>query len=147
MNKDLEIIKQLRTNSRYPLIQISKKTGIPLSTVFDRIKHNEKNIIARYTSLVDFNKLGFGIRVFTMIQTTKAEQMCNYFQRHNSINSMFRINGQYNIFIDAVFSAMSEYLNFVSEMNQFEIQGKTENFVLETIHNENFLTGKGDENG
>ena len=140
MNKDLEIIKHLRTNSRYPLIQISKNTGIPLSTVFDRIKQNEKNTITKHTSLVDFNKLGFGIRVITLFQTTKAEEMCDYFCKHDSINTMYKINGQYNIFMDAIFGTMSEYLKFVDETKEFDIQGKTENFVVETMSYENFLT-------
>ncbi len=43
--KDLKILAYLRQDARMPLTSMSKKTGIPVSTIFDRLRNNENNVI------------------------------------------------------------------------------------------------------
>ena len=58
-NKDLAIIEVLKHNSNFSTQQISKKTGIPISTVHNRIRKLEKSgIIKEYTILLDNKKIG-----------------------------------------------------------------------------------------
>ena len=61
--KDRQIISHLRNNARIPLTTMSKLTKIPVSTLFDRLKTNEDDIITKHTSLLDFAKLGYNARV------------------------------------------------------------------------------------
>ncbi|MBR9691938.1 winged helix-turn-helix transcriptional regulator, partial [Candidatus Woesearchaeota archaeon] len=60
--KDLKIIAYLRQNARMPLTKMSRKTQIPVSTIFDRLKMNENSLIVKHTSLLDFSKLGYNTR-------------------------------------------------------------------------------------
>lgn len=60
--KDLIILEELRTNSKQRTSRISKKTGIPITTVHNRIKKLEKEgIIKNYTVNIDYEKLGKNI--------------------------------------------------------------------------------------
>jgi len=50
---DLKLLTYLRRNSRETMTRMNKETGIPISSVFDRLKRLEAiGVIERYTSLV-----------------------------------------------------------------------------------------------
>lgn len=57
-DKDLMILKTLSMNSRLSTYQVSKQTGIPTTTVHNRIKRLEdEKVIRSYTIEVDHEKL------------------------------------------------------------------------------------------
>ena len=60
--KDLLIVSHLRRDGRTSLTELSKKTRIPISTIFDRLKQNKNNFIKKHTALIDFAKLGYNTR-------------------------------------------------------------------------------------
>ena len=60
--KDMQILCHLRQDARMPLTKMSKKTHIPVSTIFDKIKTYENNLIVRHTTLIDFGQLGYNTR-------------------------------------------------------------------------------------
>ena len=58
--KDLEIIKLMRENSRIPYTELAKRVGISDVAVIKRIKKLERRgIIKKYTIIVDPKKLGY----------------------------------------------------------------------------------------
>ena len=64
-DKDRAVIQELITNSRQTVGRISKKTGLPLTTVHNRIKKLEKaGIILNYTVNLNYKKLGRPIMAF-----------------------------------------------------------------------------------
>jgi DNA-binding Lrp family transcriptional regulator len=57
--KDIKIIEALKKNARLSMQQISRKTLIPITTVFNRIKRLERlKVIKGYTVEIDQKKLG-----------------------------------------------------------------------------------------
>ena len=55
--KDEQILQILLINSKLSTHQISKKTGIPITTVHNRIKKlTKKGIIKGYTIVIDHKK-------------------------------------------------------------------------------------------
>ena len=70
-NKELLILNHLRGDSRKSLAEISRNTGIPISTVFDKLVWLEKKVINRYVSLLDFQKIGYGIKVNMLFKINK----------------------------------------------------------------------------
>jgi DNA-binding Lrp family transcriptional regulator len=62
-NDDFEILAHLRQNSRTNLTKISKETAVPISTIFDRIKRYNKDVIIKNTVLLDFRKIGYEHKV------------------------------------------------------------------------------------
>lgn len=60
--KDKQILELLQSNSKLTSNQISKKTGLPITTVHNRIKKLEKNgTIKKYSLELNKEKLGLNI--------------------------------------------------------------------------------------
>lgn len=71
---DQEIIDMLKENARFSTRQIAKRTHIPVTTVYHRIKKlEEKNIIKKYTIVVDEEKLGRGLCGYVLIHYDATE--------------------------------------------------------------------------
>ena len=86
--KDLKIVSYLRQNARMSLTQMSKKTQIPISTIFDRLKMNEDGLIVKHTCLLDFAKLGYNFRAnLTMkVDREDKEALREFLMRSQSVN-------------------------------------------------------------
>ncbi len=57
---DILILKEISTNARSSLVLLSKKLGLPVSTIKYRIKLMEKKkLIVAYKSIIDYHKLGY----------------------------------------------------------------------------------------
>jgi len=66
--KDLRILDELKENSKRTTSRIGKKTGLPITTVHNRIKRMERQgIIKKYTIELDYPKLGKTITAYIMI--------------------------------------------------------------------------------
>ena len=111
--KELLILTHLRADSRKSLAMISRETSIPISTIFDKVNKLGKSTITKYSPLLDFQKLGFGLRVnFVLKANDKKKQELNDFLLTNkNINSMLRLNNDFDFFVEAVFKDMKELEN------------------------------------
>mgnify|MGYP006298839043 CR=1 FL=1 len=58
--KDADVINFLRKDARMQFSELSRLTGKPITTIFTRSKNYP---ILRFTSLMDFEELGYFIRV------------------------------------------------------------------------------------
>ena len=71
--KDMKVLEVLKRNAKLSTQQISRKTGIPITTVHHRIKKMEKDEVIRgYTAVVDSKKLGKKISAYIMIKVGYA---------------------------------------------------------------------------
>jgi DNA-binding Lrp family transcriptional regulator len=114
--KDLLILNQLRENGRMSLTDIHTKTGIPVSTIFDRIKILEKRIITRYTTLINPEYLRFALR--STFITKKIPESDN-------INSIYALSKPGTYAITANFRTIQEYKQFKRKakiIKEFPIQ-------------------------
>ncbi|MDP2909031.1 MAG: Lrp/AsnC family transcriptional regulator [Nanoarchaeota archaeon] len=140
---DLLIISSLRQNAREKLTEISKKTRIPVSTIFDRIKMHEGSIIRKHTALVDFGKLGYNTRANIILKISKGdrEAMREFLMKHNSINSAFKINNGYDFLIEAVFANIKEVEDFTDLLEEkFSIKAKQVFYIIDELKKEDFLS-------
>jgi len=74
--KDFLILKELSKDARVSIKDISKKVGLPRSTVYDRIKKmKESGVIKKFTVVPDFKKLGKPITAFVLMKCRKSDSM------------------------------------------------------------------------
>ncbi len=74
--KDFLILKCLSEDARMSIKKISKKVGLPRSTVYDRIKKMKNSgIIKKFTVVPDFKKLGKPITAFVLMKADKSHGM------------------------------------------------------------------------
>ena len=142
--KELLLMGHFRNNARESLTKLSKMTRIPVSTIFDKLKEFEGDVINKHTALVDFKKLGFDIKVHMMFKVNKEnrDEFQRFLLNNHRINSVFRINNGYDYLIEAIFRDMKELQEFGESIDIFKVEQKQDFFVLEDIKREDFLSFK-----
>ena len=140
---DLNILSHLRMNSRETLTSISKETGIPISSVFDRLKRLESvGVINRHTSLFDVKKIGIHHRVVILFKSrdkTKKE-FEQWLMENQRINSLMKINGDWSFVAEAFFPDIKAMEKFTEKSREeFEIDKISILYILEDLKREAFL--------
>lgn len=118
--KDLSLLRCLRENSRMSLTEMSRKTGIAISTLHDRLRLQKNNIHVKHTTLVDFDKLGFPTRaqIFLKAPLESRLRLQDYLAIHSQVNNVFKSNNKYDFIIEGVFSEVSELDFFLEDLER-----------------------------
>jgi len=142
--KDIILMTFLRNNSRENLTKISRLTAIPVSTIFDRIREFEKELIKKHTSLIDFKKIGFDIKVNMLFKVNRdsREEFKEFLMKNENINSVFKVNNGFDFLVEAIFKDMNDLQRFNELLERFNIEAKQEMFILEDIKREGFLSDR-----
>ena len=140
--KDMIILSHLRKNARMQLTQLSRKSGIPISTLFDKLKTTTP-FIQKYTALVDFQPLGFATRAMVVLKIKKnnKEEVKQFLQHHKLVNSAYKINNGCDYIIDVLCRDMKELEDFLEYMGeQFKVEKYQLYYILEILKQEEFLS-------
>lgn len=140
--RDLEIMSFLRNNARESLTDMSKKTSIPVSTIYDRLKTMIDDCIVKHTSLLDFSKIGFTTRAQILLKVHKDKrlELKDFLVKHHMINTVSKINNGYDFMIDGIFRHMKELEDFLEEVEtRFDVLDKSVHYVIEDLKRETFL--------
>ena len=140
--KDLVIIAHLRNNCRKTLTEIFKRTRIPISTIYEKLKRNEGDIIRTYTCLVDFTKLGFNTRAKIVIQANlnHKQELLEFLLKHQNINSIYRINNGYDYIIEGIFRSMRDLEEMLELLKKkFKIKKQETYFIIDDLKREGFM--------
>lgn len=136
----MRIIASLRRNSRSRLIDISKETDVPISTVYNRILHLQGRLIEKFTCLLDYGSLGLVLATI-MIKARKGSrlELQKNLVKQDPVNSLFKINNGYDFMVDAVFSSLMELEEFRETIeHQYRCRTKV-HYIIERIKQESYL--------
>lgn len=138
---DKKILKELTDNSRMPISKISLKTGIPDSTVSNRIKKLEKNnIIENYTTIINPEAIGIKVTAMIIIQTEteKHENVEKELPKLSKVSQVYSISGEYDILIKVWAHTLEELNDIVnSEIRTIDgIEELRELIVMEKLKEE-----------
>ena len=139
---DLKLISYLRKNARQTLTNISKKTRIPISTLYDKLKLHEGNIILKHTTLLDFAKLGFNCRANVLLRTDREhrEKLGSYLKVHPLINNLYKINNGFDFLAEGIFCHVKDLEDFVDELEKnFPLEEKKTHYIIEDLKREEFM--------
>ncbi|GIU69485.1 MAG: hypothetical protein KatS3mg002_0721 [Candidatus Woesearchaeota archaeon] len=142
--KDILLMTFFRNNARENLTKISRLTSIPVSTIFDRLKEYEKELIRKHTTLIDFKKIGFDIKVNILFKVKREnrDEFKDFLIKNENINSVFKVNNGFDFLVEAIFKDMNDFQRFNDAIEKFNIETKQEMFILEDIKREDFLSDK-----
>ncbi|MBN2459334.1 Lrp/AsnC family transcriptional regulator [Candidatus Woesearchaeota archaeon] len=139
---DLKFIAYLRKNSRQTLTEISKRTRIPISTLYDKLRSHEGSVILKHTSLIDFTKLGFNCRANILLKSKKEQRdkLGSYLKVHSAINNLFKINNGYDFLAEGIFCHVKDLEDFLDELDkEFGIEEKQTHYIIEDLKREEFV--------
>jgi len=141
--KDLLILAHLRNDARITLTNLSKKTNIPISTIYDRLKAQEEGFIQKHTTLIDFSKLGYNTRANITIKVDREqrEAIKEYLLKHQNVNSVYKINSGYDFLIETVFKNIKDLEDFMETLDQkFKIVDSQTHYIINDIKREAFMS-------
>ncbi|MBI2148958.1 Lrp/AsnC family transcriptional regulator [Candidatus Woesearchaeota archaeon] len=143
--KEMLILANLRNNARETLTIMSRKTSIPISTIFEKIKNYESGLIKKYTSIIDFTKLGYNTRATILIKVNKEyrDRLREHLLINKSLNNVYKINNGYDFLIDGIFKEIKDVEVFLDKLeNEFGVTDKYVYYVVDEIKNEDFFSSQ-----
>ena len=141
--KALKLLGQLRVNSREKLTIISRKTRIPISTLFDTLKELQEKVITRSTVLVDFSELGYHTRAQVLLKVggdkerLKTHLLCN-----ERVNTVFKINNGWDFMIETVHRNIKELDGFLEKLKEdYNVKEQEIHYLIDEVKREGFIVG------
>lgn len=124
------------------LTTLSRKTGIPVSTIFDRLKNQEGECIRKFTAILDFAKLGFPIRTTILLKSSAQHRdtLKHFLMAHERVNTVLRVNNGFDFAVDCFFISIQETEDFVEMLEmKFGVIGKQVLHIIEEVAREKAL--------
>ena len=140
--RDLALLAHLRKNARATLTEIGRETGMPVSTIFERLKGPLSSYIKRHTCILDNNKLGFTSRATLILKVDKEQkkEIGQFLQKHQNVNSLYRINNGYDYLADIIFGQMIDMEEFIEMLeSKYKVRHKEVYFIIDEVKQEGFL--------
>ena len=140
--KSISLLSCLRTNSREKLTNISKKTGIPISTLFEMLKEVQGQVITKSTVLLDFSSLGYHTHayVFLKIGENDKEKFRQYLICAEDVNSLYKINNGWDFVLETVHKNIKELDGFLEGISKkFNIENKKIHYLVDEVKKEGFM--------
>ncbi|MBT3985594.1 Lrp/AsnC family transcriptional regulator [archaeon] len=141
MEKDRIILSLLREDARISLTKMSRKTKIPVSTLYERIRKSK--YIKKHTSLLDFERLGYGARAKVLFKVDRKdrEALREFLCKCQFINELIRVNNGYDFLVEFVFEQMRGLENYLEILEKrFNIKDNKVFYIVDELKRENFLS-------
>ncbi|MBI2139652.1 Lrp/AsnC family transcriptional regulator [Candidatus Woesearchaeota archaeon] len=144
--KDLAIISHLRKNARESITYISRQIHVPVSTIFDRLRLREEDLIKRYTLLINFEKAGYPVRsnILIKVSALDKERLGSFLKQCCFVNSLYAVDNGFDFLLEGIFRDNAELQRFTQSLEQeFSIIRVMRHQVLQEYKEESFLTDSG----
>lgn len=141
--KDAEIISHLRNNARKKITVIAKQTGIPVTTIYDKLRAHEKKFIKKHTTLLDFQKFGLYAKASIAINVDRdsKEALQKFLFDHPNVNSLSKVNFGTDFLFEVVFKSQNDLENFSENLErEYKITRLQIFNIIEELKREDFLT-------
>ena len=143
--KEKLLLMGLRQEGKNNVLSIAKKNDIPKSTMFDLYRKLEKNKIIKESVLLDFEKIGYSIKVFFVLKVSIKEKakLRFYLRDCLSVNSLYMLGNGQDYLVETIFRNFKEVHEFEEKLSEkFHIIEKQTLNVIEDISKEVFLSRK-----
>jgi DNA-binding Lrp family transcriptional regulator len=143
--KNVELLMQLRKDGRQQLTDVSRKIGMPVSTIFDKMRANRDELIKKFTCLLDFSRLGFGCRACIVLRIRKEDRadMQAYLLRHPNVNAVYKINNGFDFLVETVFRELRDLDEFLEKLDEkYKVHEKHVYYIIEDLAREIFMTDR-----
>lgn len=115
--KDMHILEVLKKNSHLSIGKISRKTGIPVATVHNRIKKlSNAGVIKCYTIEIDPAKLGKKMVAYVMVKATRKSDhsmLLHKIIKHELVEEGAMVTGEFDLIFKVRVKDMDDLNNVV----------------------------------
>ena len=133
-DKDFAIIEELKKDSKLSEQKVAKKTGIPMTTVHNRIaKLRSSGVIEKFTIRLDYAKIGKPIAAFVLVKAiNQADQkaLLGQVSKIPNVYEVAMITGEFDILFKARVASMEELQDVVvGGLRKQKTVGETQTMV------------------
>lgn len=140
--KERLLLSHFRRNARASLTAISRRTRVPVSTIFDKLKHYEQSFIKKHATLIDFSKLGFLTRANVLLKVAVEHRplVKEFLMKHDHVNSLFKVNNGFDFLAELVFQHIKDLEDFLEMLeSKYQVLDKNVFYIIEDICREEFM--------
>lgn len=134
---DTAILRSLIKNSRITISQMSKEIDVPDATISHRLKKLEEDVIERYTTILDWHKVGLEMTAIIIIQTEseKHESVKDELSRLEEVSEVYSVSGEYDILIKVWVPGIEELNQLINDKIRSVdgVEDLTEMIVMERV--------------
>ena len=138
---DKKILNVIVDSSRLSLRQIAEKVNVSVATVMHHVNKLEKEkIIEKYTTKLDYEKIGYDVEVLIEIRISKGRLLDveKKIATHPNVFAVYDTTGAFDAAILARFKTRRQMDNFLKKIQTYEFVERTETkLILKTIKEEN----------
>lgn len=141
--KDMIVLAALRQNARTSLTKMSRATKIPVSTIYDKLKQYERDVIKKHTAILDFAKLGYNTRanILIKVEREQREEVQDYLKNCKNVNSVYKINNGFDYLIELIFVHIKDLEDFMESISsKFKILNQETYYVIDDVKKEEFMS-------
>lgn len=131
---DLKILKELQKDGRMNYAEISRRTGIPSSTVYDKITRLvDRRVIKKFTVILDRERVGFAVSALVGVETG-AELYGNVAKKLCQLPELIRVYGttaEFDLMAKIRTTSLKRLNEIVNRIR--EIKGVDDIFVIPVL--------------
>ena len=137
---DKKILNVIVDNSKLSLREVAKKASVSVATAMHHIKRLEKeNIIKRYTTKLDYEKIGYDIEVAIEVRISKGKlfEVEKKIAVDPNVFAVYDITGAFDALVLARFPTRRKMDSFLKKIQTYEFVERTETkLILNTFKEE-----------
>ncbi len=128
-----KVLEEYLKDSRQSFREVARKIGISSGTVANRIKDlEEKEVIKKYTTQLDYEKLGYELTAITEIIVSEGMmiEVGNEIAKIRNAVSVYNVTGDSDILIIAKFRTRQDLSDFTKTMLKMPNVVRTKTHVV-----------------
>jgi len=134
---DIRILCELMDNARMSNSEIAKNLGVTEATVRRRIKNLiEKGIIMRFSIHIDYRLIENTVKAYIHLKTVtdQLDKVVDHVVNHNRVVAVYRVTGEYDLLVVALFVGMSELQEFIDNFLKIDGVKETDTQIVMSAH-------------
>ena len=117
--KDWKILERLEKNGRESIQTLSVETGMPPSTIHNRIKRMESSgVIEKYSVKLNEKIMGRDFTVYMLVNGSTGNYLGENFLEKKEVAEVVGITGEYDLLIKMQFANIQDYNKFLTDFRQ-----------------------------
>lgn len=141
---DLELLRALQENARLTTKELAARVHLSTTPVYERVRRLERTgVIARYTAVLDAEKIGQGFIVYCTVKMAKlghdiAHDFAEKISAIPEVTECYNISGEHDYLLRIHAPSMKYYQEFVLNVlgRLPELGSLTSSFVMAEIKHE-----------
>ncbi len=132
---DLEILRELKENSKMPYRKMAAKLGVHPNTLMQRIKRLEREkIIEKYTVELNFDKIGYETQVVILMKARGGKigdrSQLSDLAKIPQVQSLYGITGTYDVIAFLLVKSRDELVAVLKHIQEHPVVARTNSHII-----------------